>query len=100
MVYFAAAIYFDETRDGKNYLDYIRIVKPIVEKYQGRYLIRSEKITALGNERRPDRMIVIEFDSREQLEQCFSSEEYRKIACLRENSVISRAVIAEQGEKI
>lgn len=95
MVYFVAAIYFDDEQNSKEYLEYIKAVKPIVKKYQGRYIVRSEKITALGSNWRPNRIIIIEFDTREQLEMCFSSEEYKRIALLRENSVDSRALIIE-----
>lgn len=46
MVYFVATIYFDDEQDNKEYLEYIEAVKPIINKYQGRYIVRSEKITA------------------------------------------------------
>ena len=95
MVYFVAIIYFDEEKDKGDYLKYIEAVKPIVSKYHGRYIVRSEKITALSSDWRPNRVIIIEFDTREQLDMCFSSEEYREIASLRENSVDSKAIIIE-----
>ncbi len=95
MVYFIAAICFDKENDKDGYFDYVELVKPIVEKYQGRYIVRSEKITAWNKEWNPDRVIIIEFASREQLEACFSSDEYRKIASLREDAVTSRAIIVE-----
>ncbi|MGN0143197.1 MAG: DUF1330 domain-containing protein [Roseburia sp.] len=100
MVYFVANIFFDKKKDRKDYLEYLELVKPIVNKYHGRYVTRSEKITALGEEWKPDRVIIIEFDSREQLDRCFSSQEYRKIARLREESVTSKAIIVEQGEEL
>lgn len=95
MVYFVASIYFNEEKDKKEYFEYIKAVKPIVEKYHGRYIIRSEKITALCSDWRPNRVIIIEFDTRKQLEMCFCSEEYKQIAFLRENSVDSKAIIIE-----
>ena len=95
MVYFVATVYFDDTKNKKDYLDYIKTVKPIVNKYHGRYIVRSEKITHLSTEWRPNRVIIIEFDTREQLDMCFSSEEYMQIALLRENSVDSKAIIIE-----
>ena len=81
MVYFIAAIMIDPQKGAG--------------EYGGRYLLRSEKITPLTSRWEPDRMIVIEWDSREQLELCFNSSAYRKIAGMRENSVDSRAVIVE-----
>ncbi|MGN0329501.1 MAG: DUF1330 domain-containing protein [Lachnospira sp.] len=95
MVYFVVATYFDEYQDISDYLEYIKAVKPIVNKYQGRYIARSEKITPLNSDWKPNRVIIIEFNTREQLEMCFSSEEYRQIASLRENSVNSNAIIIE-----
>lgn len=94
MVYFIVAIHSDKKRK-EEYETYIRLVKPIVEKYGGRYLIRSDKVTPLQKEWCPERFIVIEWNTKEQLEACFSSEEYRAIAALRENSVDSRAIIVE-----
>ena len=95
MVYFVVTIYYDEKKDRKDYLEYINAVKSIVSKYGGRYIVRSEKIIALSSEWSPNRVIVIEFETREQLEKCFSSEEYKQIAFLRENSVDSKAIIIE-----
>lgn len=94
MVYFVATTYFDNDK-GRDYLEYIEKVVPVVEKYNGRYIIRSEKITPLCTNWKPNRVIIIEFDTKQNLEECFASEEYRKIAALRENSVDSKAIIVE-----
>lgn len=95
MVYFVVTTYYDEEKDKKDYLEYINAVTPIVNKYHGRYIVRSEKILSLNPKWNPDRVIIIEFDTREHLDACFSSDEYKKIAFLRENSVDSRAIIIE-----
>ena len=95
MVYFVVTIYFDNCDDLKAYHEYIKAVQPIVEKYHGRYLTRSENITALNVDWEPDRVILIEFDTKEQLDMCFSSEEYQEISSLRENSVTSKAIVLE-----
>lgn len=95
MVYFVVTVNYDEAKDIESYTRYIEKVKPIVEKYHGRYMARSEKIKALNKEWSPDRVIIIEFDAREQLDKCFSSDEYRKIAFMREDSVDSKAIIIE-----
>lgn len=95
MFYFIAEIYMEGEKGREEYEEYIRSVKPIVEKYKGRYLVRTDKITPLTDKWEPHRVIIIEWDTREQLESCFQSEEYRRIAGKRENSVDSRAVIAK-----
>ena len=65
--------------------------------------MRSEEISALGDQWTPDRMIVIRFPDRVSLDTCFSSQEYRQIMDKRILSVDSRAVIVpgvrERGEE-
>lgn len=95
MVYFLVTTHFNKNTDNKMCGKYIQDVTEIVHKYGGNYIVRSENITHLGQIWKPDRVIIIEFDTREQLDACFTSEEYMKIAALRENSVDSRAVIIE-----
>jgi uncharacterized protein (DUF1330 family) len=78
-----------------SYDKYIEIVKPIVEKYGGKYIVRSEKISYLNKQWNPDRVIIIEFPSKETIYECFSSFEYKKIENLRADTVISNAIIVE-----
>lgn len=72
-------------------------MKPIVESYGGEYLARSENVTALSPLRKPDRVIIIRFPSREKLDACFASDEYRRIMHERVDSVDARAVIIEDA---
>ena len=60
MFYFIVTIHSDNIEEINDYQEYIELVKPIVESYGGRYLVRSNKITALQNEWIPDRVIIIE----------------------------------------
>ncbi len=87
--------YIDEQKGRGEYDEYIEAVKPIVESYGGVYLARTENVTVFGDKRTPQRVILIRFDSREALDACFSSPEYRAIMSKRVNSVDSRAVIVE-----
>jgi uncharacterized protein (DUF1330 family) len=83
--------------DSTRYQEYIEAVRPIVESHGGRYLVRGGQIVTLAGEWRPQRVIVIEFPSMERLTGCMTSPEYRRIAPLREQSTVSRA-IAVEGE--
>lgn len=93
--YFIVDTYIDEERGRGEYDDYIRRVGPIVEAHGGKYLVRTEHISHLNEKRMPQRAIVIRFDTKEQLNRCFSSPEYRAIMSKRTESVDSRAIIAE-----
>ena len=77
----------------EEYEEYIMKVKPIVEAYGGIYLVRTDKVTSMNEARKPDRSIVIQFPDKKMIEQCFSSNEYKKIMNKRIKNVDSRAII-------
>lgn len=93
--YFMVDIYMEEQKGRGAYDEYIRQVKPIVERFGGEYLARTEQVDSLSETRAPQRVILIRFDTRERLEACFSSAEYRAIMAKRSESVDSRAIIVE-----
>ena len=95
--FFIIDVYIDESKGRGSYDDYIEKVKPIVEKYGGEYIARTENVTSLSPLRKPDRVIIIKFPSREKLDACFSSDEYRRIMHERADSVDARAVIVEDA---
>lgn len=93
--YFLIDVYIDERKGRGSYEDYIMKVKPIVESFGGEYLVRTENITSLSPLRQPNRLIVIRFPSRRQLDLCFTSEEYKQIIHEREENVDARALVVE-----
>lgn len=93
--YFMVDTYIDEENGRGEYEEYIKDVKPIVESYHGEYLIRSENVYSLCDKRAPQRVILIKFDRKEDLDACFSSTEYQVIMSKRVNNVDSRAIIVE-----
>lgn len=90
--YFIVDTYMQEKYSGE-YTDYITKVKPIVERFGGKYLVRTNTVISLNDERCPQRSIVIEFPNKKALDLCFSSEDYKAIMMKRINSVDSRAII-------
>lgn len=94
--FFIIDVYIDESKGRGSYDDYIEKVKPIVEKYGGEYIARTENVTSLSPLRKPDRVIIIKFPSREKLDACFASDEYRRIMHERVDSVDARALILEE----
>ena len=94
--FFIVDTYIDKNKGRGSYDDYIEQVKPIVEKYGGEYIARTENVTSLSPLRMPDRVIIIKFPSREKLDACFASDEYRRIMHDRVDNVDARAVIVEE----
>lgn len=94
--YFIITVHFEKANGNDDlYREYIQQVKPIVEQFGGRYLVRTEKIEYLSEDWKPDRLILIEFPTEKQLKDCFSSEQYLQIKGKREISVKSKAIIAK-----
>lgn len=93
-VYFLVEIL--EIKDAQMYGRYISGVKSIVEKGGGEYVIRTDRVTPFYGESRPVRIILIRFNDTGSLKACFNSDEYNKIAPLREMSTRSRAYVIEE----
>ncbi len=93
--YFVVDTYIDEEKGRGAYDEYIENVVPIVESYGGKYIVRSEKITSLSPDRNPQRVIIIEFPSKEALMRCFNSNEYKSIMNKQIESVDARELIVE-----
>lgn len=94
--FFIVDAYIDKHRGYGMYNNYIKNVKPIVERFGGEYLARTENVTSLNPSRNPQRVIIIKFPSREALESCFNSKQYKSIMHERLDDVDSRALIVEQ----
>lgn len=84
-----------QIKDEGPYYEYIDKVYPIIDKYNGRYLVRGGEITPLSNNWNPERIIVIEFPSAGDVERCFGSPEYKEIAPLREGSTMNKSIIVQ-----
>jgi len=95
-VFFIVNIEIPDKNDRDSYDDYISKVKPIIESYGGSYIVRSEQVELVSGEQKPDRIIVIRFENKKQLQDCFASDAYISVKKLRESSVKATAFIVEQ----
>lgn len=89
-----------QTRDPEKYNQYIAQVSQLVAEHGGRYLVRGGKITPLGDNWKPERVIILEFPSESHIRAWLSSPEYQSIAPLREAGAQTRAVILEGYEGV
>jgi uncharacterized protein (DUF1330 family) len=89
-------VLIEEIYNQEMYHSYINQVAGIIQAHKGEYIARSNNITPFAGEK-PQRAIVIAFDSMDEARNCFCSEEYKKIRHLRENSTRSRAFFIENN---
>lgn len=92
-IFFLAQI--SEIKNIEMYLSYIQQASPIVQKYGGEYIFKSDNLTPITGNWDITRAVLIKFENVETLKNCFQSEEYYKIKHLRENSVTSKAIVIE-----
>ena len=82
-------------------------VEPIIKKYNGKYLVRSggmafdkdpdKKVIPGEGNWNPDRLIILEWNSMEELNKFINSDEYQKVAELRKNSASTKSVIVKEN---
>lgn len=92
--------------DSIIYEEYRINVEPIVQNYGGKYLVRSGgmafdkdpdvKVIPVEGNWNPNRFIILEWNSIEELQKFTSSEEYKKIAVLREKSATTKSIIVKE----
>ena len=83
-----------KVKDAEKYNQYIDLVSPIVENYGGHYHVRGENIRSFGTWK-PERIIVIEFQSEDQIQNWLNAPEYAEIAPFREEGADTQAIIVE-----
>ena len=88
-----------EITDGAAYAEYMEKVPATVGRFGGRYLVRGGMVTPLGGGWEPERVVVVEFPSAEEMGRWASSPEYQAIAPLRTNSTKTRAILLEGAEE-
>ncbi len=81
--------------DQEVYAEYVEQVPAVVEKYGGTYLVRGGEVFTLAGGWEPERIVMVEFDAIDQVQEFFASPEYLALASLREQSSTFRAIIVE-----
>jgi len=82
-------------QDAETYAEYMERVPATVEKYGGRYVVRGGPVIPLTGNWNPERIIILEFQTVEQMRTWNSSPEYRELAPLRISSTKTRAIALE-----
>jgi uncharacterized protein (DUF1330 family) len=89
--------------DPAMYEKYRQAVEPVIGQYGGRYVVRSgarffdndpnSEVTSAEGQWYPDRVIVLEFESRAAIQKFVNSPEYKEIVHLRLDSASARSVV-------
>ena len=83
-----------DVHDSEKYLEYKKQVPAIIQKHGGRYLVRGGDIITLG-EWKPERIVMLEFPSFDNLLEFVNCPEYQPVKRIREEAATSRTIAVE-----
>jgi uncharacterized protein (DUF1330 family) len=84
-----------EVTDPEAYEQYKLLAPPAIARYGGRYLARGGKSTTLEGEWQPSRLVILEFESLEQIQEWWDSPEYAEARRVRAGAATMQMVAVE-----
>jgi len=92
----AYAVLMVRVDNSDTYKEYTSRTPPIVEKYGGKFLVRGGEVDTIEGEQFKDRLVILEFPSKESIHALFSDPEYQAAAEYRKASSEAR-ILAING---
>lgn len=85
--------------DPETYRKYTDKTPPTVRKYGGKFLTRGEPVATLEGDPYKDRMVILEFPTKNHVEQWLNDPDYQAAAVFRKaSSTMGRLLVQEGGE--
>ncbi len=81
--------------DANRFREYAGQVPALIEKHQGRYLVRGGALELLEGDWQPDRLVVIQFPSIDQAKAFLEDPDYQPVAAIRHAAATTNLVLAE-----
>jgi uncharacterized protein (DUF1330 family) len=85
--------------DRETYSKYTDRTPPTVKKYKGKFLTRGEKVTTLEGKNYTDRMVILEFPSKSQVEAWIADPDYQEAVEYRYASSTMHMLLVQEGGK-
>lgn len=79
--------------DPVEYEEYKKMVPPTLAAYGGKFLARGGEVAVLEGAWRPNRLVILEFESVERAKAWWASEEYRAAKALRQRTSTGSLVV-------
>ncbi|MGI9270810.1 MAG: DUF1330 domain-containing protein [Woeseiaceae bacterium] len=81
--------------DMDRYKGYVALAPGYVEKHQGKYLVRGGAMDVIEGDWAPQRVVVIEFPSKDLANAFLNDQEYQAVAEDRRNATTSKMIMVE-----
>ena len=75
--------------------EYIAKIPGFIKKHGGRYLVKGAEAVAMEGDWCPERVVVLEFPSKEMAEKFLSDPEAQSLFALRRNSTTGKLILVE-----
>lgn len=81
--------------DFERFLEYINKIPEFINKHSGRYIVQGEVPTVMEGDWSPERVVVIEFPSREQANRFLQDPEAQPLFALRHKTTTSKLLLVD-----
>jgi len=81
--------------DPEQYKEYVSVAPGFVEKHQGKYIVRGGNVTVAEGDWHPERVVVVEFPSKEHAHAFLHDPDYQSVAALRHAATTSNLVVVD-----
>ena len=81
--------------DFDKFREYINKIPEFIEKHSGRYIVQGEEPTVMEGDWNPERMVVIEFPSRESAKAFLQDPEAQTLFAIRHKTTTSKLVLVD-----
>lgn len=81
--------------DPETYRKYTDRTPPTVKKYGGRFLTRGEPVTTMEGEEYKDRLVILEFPSKQHVEAWYADPDYQEAMVFRHAASVMRMLVQE-----
>ncbi|MDP3737001.1 MAG: DUF1330 domain-containing protein [Hyphomonadaceae bacterium] len=85
-------------QDFDGFRRYIENVPAYIEKHGGKYIVRGAVPQPIEGNWSPERMVIIEFPTRQNAEQFLGDAEFQELAKIRHKTTISKLVLVDGAE--
>ena len=81
--------------DFNKFMEYINRIPEFIKKHSGRYIVQGVEPTVMEGDWNPERMIVIEFPSRNNAKSFLQDPEAQSLFAIRHNTTTSRLLLVD-----
>ena len=84
-----------EVDNPEGYEEYKKLAPPPIAAFGGKYITRGGRAENLEGDWKPNRIVILEFESVDKAKNWLDSEEYREAKALRHEHATSKMIVVE-----